>query len=174
MNVICGPGSIEQAHQPNEYITLDQLYQSVEVYLGIARKFDFVLIDCPPTLSLLTVAGLTAATELLVPVPTEFLSLEGVAQLLDTVDVIRRRFNPDLEILGLLPVRYESRPVGGKVVLERLRQFGVPVLSTVVRKNVTLTYAPGAGMPVQKYDPRSRGSEDYRAVAREVLGNAKA
>jgi len=145
-----------------------------EALSGILSEFEFVLIDCPPTLSLLTVAALTAATELLVPVPTEFLSLEGVAQLLDTVEVIRRRFNPELEILGLLPTRYESRPIGGKVVLERLADFEVPMLATKIRKNVRIADAPGAGMPVIHYDRRSRGAEDYRALAREVLGDGTA
>lgn len=143
-----------------------KLRESLAPLLG---EFDFVFLDCPPTLSLLTVAALTAAREVLIPVPTEFLSLEGVAQLLDTIEVIKRRFNPGLRVLGILPVRYESRPTGAQVVLGRLAGFEVPVFETKVRKSVRISDAPGAGMPVTLYDGRSSGAEDYRAAAREVL-----
>lgn len=135
----------------------------------IADQFDFVLLDCPPSLSLLTIAALIAADAILVPVPTEFLSLEGVAQLLDTVDVIKERFNPALRVLGLLAVRYEQRPRGAQVVLERMATLGVPVFETRIRKTVSLSDAPGAGLPVTLYDPTSRGAQDYRAAAQEVL-----
>lgn len=138
-----------------------------------AADYDFVLIDCPPSLSILTISALIAADAVLVPVPTEFLSLEGVAQLLDTVDVIRRRFNPGLEVLGLLPVRYESRPRGAQVVISRLAEFGVPVFRARVRKTVAISDAPGTGLPVTTYDPSSRGAADYREVAKEVLQRAQ-
>jgi len=140
-----------------------------ESLASLLREFDFVFLDCPPTLSLLTIAALTAATEVLIPVPTEFLSLEGVAQLLDTVEVVTRRFNPGLRVLGILPVRYESRPTGAQVVLRRLGSFEVPVFEAKVRKSVRISDAPGAGMPVTVYDGRSSAAEDYRAAAREVL-----
>lgn len=145
-----------------------------EALAGISDEFDFVLIDCPPSLSILTISALIAADAVLVPVPTEFLSLEGAAQLLDTVDVIRQRFNPRLAVLGLLPVRYESRPRGAQVVLERLGDFRVPVFETRVRKTVTISDAPGTGLPVTLYDPTSRGAADYRAVAKEVRERAQA
>lgn len=145
-----------------------------EALSRISEGFDFILIDCPPSLSILTISALIAADAVLVPVPTEFLSLEGVAQLLDTVDVIRQRFNPQLAILGLLPVRYEARPRGAQVVLSRLAEFGVPVFETRVRKTVAISDAPGTGLPVTVYDPASRGAADYRAVAKEVLERAQA
>jgi chromosome partitioning protein len=140
----------------------------------LVGEFDFVFLDSPPTLSLLTIAALTAASEVLIPVPTEFLSLEGVAQLLDTVQVVKRRFNPGLRVLGILPVRYESRPTGAQVVLERLGSFEVPVFEARVRKSVRISDAPGAGMPVTVYDGRSTAAEDYRAAAREVLCRGQA
>ncbi len=143
-----------------------------EVLAPVLPHFDFAFLDCPPSLSLLTVAALSAATELLVPAPPEFLSLEGVAQLLDTVDVIRKRFNPGLRCLGLLPVRVDSRPRSTAVVLDRLAAFGEPVFDARVRKTVRLSDAPGAGMPVTAYDPKSAGAEDYRAAAQEVLRRA--
>lgn len=144
-----------------------------EALKDTAADYDFVLLDCPPSLSILTISALIAADAVLVPVPTEFLSLEGVAQLVDTVDVIRRRFNASLRIMGLLPVRYESRPRGAQVVLSRLAEFGVPVFSTCVRKTVAIADAPGAGLPVTVYDSSSRGAADYRAVAQEVLARAQ-
>lgn len=140
-----------------------------EALSPLANDFACILIDCPPSLSLLTIAALIAADQVLVPTPTEFLSLEGVAQLLDTVDVIRDRFNPHLSVMGLLPVRHEARPRGSQAVLERLHQFGVPVLRTIIRKNVHLSDAAGAGQPVIEYDSASRGAEDHRALAEEVL-----
>jgi chromosome partitioning protein len=136
---------------------------------SLRNDFDFVLVDCPPSLSILTISALVAADSVLVPVPTEFLSLEGVAQLLDTVDVIRRRFNENLAVLGLLAVRYEARPKGAQVVLARLAEFAVPVFHTKIRKTVTISDAPGAGLPVTVYDPSSRGAADYRSAAQEVL-----
>ena len=145
-----------------------------EALAALSADFDFVLIDCPPSLSILTISALIAADAVLVPVPTEFLSLEGVAQLLDTVDVIRQRFNPELQVLGLLPVRYEVRPRGAQVVLSRLSEFGVPVFETKVRKTVTISDAPGMGLPVTVYDPSSRGAADYRAVAKEVMERVQA
>lgn len=144
-----------------------------EALAAVQDQYEFILLDCPPSLSLLTISALIAAQAVLVPVPTEFLSLEGVAQLLDTVDVIRQRFNPLLKVLGLLPVRYEVRPRGAQVVLERLHQFGVPVFKTPIRKTVAISNAPGAGLPVTAYDPSSHGAHDYRAIAREVLAYAE-
>lgn len=137
----------------------------------VRDEYDYVFLDCPPALSLLTIAALIAADAVLVPVPTEFLSLEGVGQLLDTVDVIRDRFNPALHVLGLLAVRYEVRPRGAQVVVQRLAEFGVPVFETRVRKTVALSDAPGAGVPIMLYDPSSRGALDYRALAQEVLSH---
>jgi chromosome partitioning protein len=145
-----------------------------EALASLTSKYDFIFIDCPPSLSILTISALVAADAVLVPVPTEFLSLEGVAQLLDTVDVIRRRFNETLAVLGLLAVRYETRPRGAQVVLSRLADFGVPVFQAKVRKTVSISDAPGAGLPVTLYDPSSRGAVDYRSVAQEVLARAKA
>ena len=141
-----------------------------EALSPLADTFPFLFIDCPPSLSLLTIAALIAADRVLVPTPTEFLSLEGVAQLLDTVDVIRERFNPRLQVLGILPVRHEARPRGSQAVLERLHEFGVPVLRTIIRKNVHLSDAAGAGLSIVEYDGASRGAQDHRALAEEVGG----
>ena len=144
-----------------------------EAIAPVVGDYDFVFLDCPPSLSLLTISALIAAESVLIPVPTEFLSLEGVAQLLDTVDVIRERFNADIYVMGLLPVRYEARPRGAQVVVERLSAFDVPVFDTRIRKTVAISDAPGAGLPVVLYDPSSRGAQDYRALAREVLARGR-
>jgi len=140
-----------------------------EAIAPIRTGHGFVLLDCPPSLSLLTISAPIAADAVLVPVPTELLSLGGVAQLLHTVEIIRDRFNPALRIPGVLPVRYEVKPRGAQVVLKRLGELGVPVFNTRVGKTVTIADAPGARPPITLYDASSRGARDYRELAREVL-----
>ena len=133
--------------------------------------FDVVLLDCPPSLGLLTVNGLVAADWLIAPVPTEALALEGVGQLLQSVEVVQRRLNPRLKVMGLLATRFDPRERLAHEALERLRQdYGQPVFETVIRKNVRLAEAPAFGQPVTAYAPGSPGAEDYRRLAREVAG----
>ena len=140
-----------------------------EILEPLAGDYDFIILDCPPALSLLTIGALIAADGVLVPVPTEFLSLEGVAQLLDTVDVVRDRFNADLHVLGLLAVRHEARTIAGRQVYKLLRDFGVPVFASTIRRSVVVSTAPGAGLPLAQYDPAADAARDYRAAAQEVL-----
>jgi len=137
---------------------------------GVGRRYDWVLLDCPPGLGLLTVNALAAAGELIAPVPTEALGLEGVGQLLETVDQVRRQLNRRLRVRGLLATRYDRRERVAQEVVERLRtDYGEPVFATVIRRNVRLSEAPAFQQPITTYAPQSRGAEDYRALAQEVL-----
>jgi len=137
---------------------------------GVGRRYDQILLDCPPGLGLLTVNGLAAADELIVPVPTEALGLEGVGQLQETVSRVRRQLNRRLRVLGLLATRYDQRERVAQEVVERLRSdYGEPVFTTVIRRNVRLSEAPAFQEPITRYSPQSRGAQDYRALAQEVL-----
>jgi chromosome partitioning protein len=135
-----------------------------------AKRWDYVLVDCPPTLGLLTVNALAAVRELLVPVEAHIMALQGLAQLLKTVDVIKDRLNPDLEITGILACRVNSRTRHSQDVLQELRgTFGNVVYNVAIRENVRIAEAPSFGQPITLYDPRSNGAEDYRALAAEVI-----
>jgi chromosome partitioning protein len=130
--------------------------------------YDYTFLDCPPSLSGLTISCLIAAQHLLIPVPCEFLPIEGVGQLFETVDQIRRYFNPTLSVVGILPVRYDRRLVSAQVVLGMLEHFGVPVLQTRIRATVRITEAQGAQEPISVYDPDGYGAQDYAAAATEI------
>jgi len=139
--------------------------------LGEAREFDVVLIDCPPSLGLLTVNALTAAEKMIVPVETEFFALEGLAVLSRTVELVREALNPRLEIVAIVPTKFDRRKNLCRDVVEEMRElFGKRVTRTIIRTNVRLAEAPTQGEPVELFSPGSHGAEDYRALAREVLG----
>jgi len=139
-----------------------------EALTGIRNRYHYILLDCPPSLSGLTISCLIAAQHLLIPVPCEFLPIEGVGQLLETVDQVRRYFNPTLSVVGILPVRYDGRLVSAQVVLGMLEGFGVPVLQTRIRATVRITEAQGAQEPIGVYDPDGYGAQDYTAAAAEL------
>lgn len=133
-------------------------------------RWDFLLVDCPPSLGLLAVSALVATSEILVPVEVSPLALGGLANLTETVDKARERLNPELEISGVLACRVDMRTNLSAEVLDRLRaHFGKRVFQTVIRENVRLRECASFGKPITTYDPRSSGSEDFRAVARELL-----
>lgn len=136
----------------------------------IRNDFEFVFVDCPPSLSLLTVNALTAADSVLVPLQTEYFALEGVTELLESVDRVRTAFNPALEVEGILLTMYDDRTNLARQVSEDIRRhFGDLVYETVVPRNVRLGEAPSFGKPVLAYDVKSRGAEAYLALARELL-----
>jgi chromosome partitioning protein len=133
-------------------------------------SYDYIVIDCPPSLGLLSLNGLVAATKVIVPVQSEFLALHGVRQLLDTIDQVRTAYNPALVIGGVLICLHDSRRRLARSVAETVREyFGDLVFQTVIRTNVALAEAPAAGDSIFSYDNRSTGAEDYRALAEEVL-----
>lgn len=137
---------------------------------AVRDRYDFVLIDCPPSLGLLTVNALVAADGVLVPIQCEYFALEGVSELLSTVDRVREALNPGLKIAGILATMWDERTNLGRQVLNDIRAFfGEQAFETVVPRNVRLGEAPSFGKPIFLYDVKSRGAEAYLAVARELM-----
>ncbi len=138
----------------------------------IRDDYDYIIIDCPPALGLLTLNGLTAADSLLVPIQCEYYALEGVTELFDTFTRIRRVLNPQLVIEGLLLTMFDERTNLSSAVAQELRDFyGNQVLQTVIPRNVRLAEAPSHGKPIILYDIRSRGAESYIQLAKEILSH---
>jgi chromosome partitioning protein len=137
---------------------------------AVRDQYDYILIDTPPSLGLLTINALTASEGVIVPVQCEYLSLRGLLQLEKTLEMIRENLNPDVHIQGILPTLFDARTHHGRESIEVLREnFGDLVFETVVRKTIKFAEAPVGGTSVLKYDPKGRGAESYRALAREVL-----
>jgi chromosome partitioning protein len=140
----------------------------------IKEDYDYICIDTPPSLGLLTINALTAANRVIVPVQCEYLSMRGLIQLQNTLGMIRENLNPDIEIEGILPTLMDSRTVHAKEAIEILEEnFGDRVFASRIRKTVRFAEAPVKGMSVLKYDPDSKAANSYRQVAREVLDNGK-
>ncbi|MBF8808739.1 MAG: ParA family protein [Enterococcus lacertideformus] len=132
-------------------------------------QYDYILIDCPPSLGHLTINSFTASDSILIPVQCEYYALEGLSQLLNTVRLVQKHFNPDLEIEGVLLTMYDARTNLGNEVVEEVRKyFREKVYETIIPRNIRLSEAPSHGMPIIDYDPRSRGAEVYQALAKEV------
>jgi chromosome partitioning protein len=140
----------------------------------VRTKYEYVLIDCPPSLDLLTVNALVASDSVLVPIQCEYLALEGVSELLDTLMRIRRTMNPTLAIEGIVLTMYDDRTTLSHQVAADLRSFfGSQVFDTIIPRNVRLAEAPSHGKPIMFYDIHSRGAEAYAQLAKEVLANDK-
>ncbi len=136
----------------------------------VRREYDFVVLDCPPALDLLTLNALVAADRLLVPMQAEYFALEGISELISTLDKVAASFNPELGLEGVLLTMYDDRTNLSQQVRENLAGFfGEKLLKTTIPRNVRLAEAPSHGQPAVTYDPRSRGAEAYREVARELL-----
>ncbi|EOB3406066.1 ParA family protein [Enterococcus hirae] len=133
-------------------------------------QYDYILIDCPPSLGHLTINSFTASDSILIPVQCEYYALEGLSQLLNTVRLVQKHFNPELEIEGVLLTMYDARTNLGNEVVEEVRKyFREKVYETIIPRNIRLSEAPSHGMPIIDYDPRSRGAEVYQALAKEVV-----
>jgi len=142
----------------------------MRILAPVRVKYDFILIDCPPSLGLLTINALTAADGVIVPLETEYYALRGMALLMDSIDRIRERLNPRLQIDGILPTMFDPRTLHGKEVLARVEDaFGSRLFQTVIRKTVRFAEAPVAGEPILTYAPTSAGAEAYRKLAQEVM-----
>lgn len=133
-------------------------------------EYDYVLIDCPPSLGLLTINAFTTCDSILIPVQSEYYALEGLNQLMNTVKLVQRHFNPDLKIEGVLMTMLDSRTnLGNQVVEEVKKYFGDTVYQTIIPRNVRLSEAPSYGLPIVDYDEKSKGAIEYQALAKEVL-----
>jgi chromosome partitioning protein len=143
-----------------------------EILVDVKKEYDYIIIDCPPSLGLMTVNALTAADTLLVPIQCEYYALEGVTELFNTIGRVTENLNPDLEIEGLLLTMYDERTNLSTAVAKDLRDFyGAQVLETVIPRNVRLAEAPSYGKPIILYDIRSRGADSYIQLAKEILRN---
>ena len=141
---------------------------------GVADDYDFICIDTPPSLGLLTINALTAADKVIVPVQCEYLSMRGVIQLQSTLSMIRDELNPNVEIEGILPTLVDARTVHAKEAIEILEEnFGDRVFASRIRKTIRFAEAPVKGMSVLKYDPDGTAANAYRQLAKEVLSNGK-
>jgi chromosome partitioning protein len=169
-NLFVAPASLDLAGAEIELVPAFsrelRLKRAVEV---VKDDYDFVLIDCPPSLGLLTVNGLAAATEVLVPIQCEYYALEGLGQLLRNVDLVRRSLNPSLEVTTIVLVMYDARTkLSDQVVAEVREHFGEKVCRTIIPRTVRLSEAPSFGQPIIAFDASSRGAIAYEELAREV------
>jgi chromosome partitioning protein len=140
----------------------------------IREDYDFICIDTPPSLGLLTINALTAADKVIVPVQCEYLSMRGLIQLTNTLSMIRENLNPNVDIEGILPTLVDSRTIHAKEAIEILEEnFGDRVFASRIRKTVRFAEAPVRGMSVLKYDPKGVAADAYRQLAKEVLGNGQ-
>ncbi len=132
---------------------------------------EYVLIDCPPSLGLLTLNALTSATEVFIPLQTEFLALHGLSKLLQTVEIVQKRLNKDLKITGIIATRYDGRKKLNREVLEKIREHfkEEKLFETMIRENVSLAEAPSFGKTIFEYKPDSYGAEDYMKLCNEIL-----
>jgi chromosome partitioning protein len=173
-NLFVAPASLDLAGAEIELVPAfsreQRLKRAIE---GVLDDYDYVLIDCPPSLGLLTVNGLSAAREVLVPIQCEYYALEGLGQLLRNVDLVKRNLNPDLDLSTILCVMYDARTkLSGQVVKEVREHFGDKVLRSVIPRTVRLSEAPSFGQPITTFDPTSRGALAYRDAAKEVHDGA--
>jgi chromosome partitioning protein len=137
---------------------------------GIRAEYDYVLIDCPPSLGLVTLNVLTAADAVLIPIQCEYYALEGISQLLNTIRLVQQNFNPGFQIDGVLLTMYDNRlNLSKQVVAEAKEYFGAKVFRTVIPRNVRLAEAPSFGKPILLYDVQSVGAKSYLSVAQELV-----
>ena len=138
----------------------------------IRDDYDFIIIDCPPSLNMLTINSMTTADSVLVPIQCEYYALEGLSQLIHTINLVKERLNPDLRIDGVVFTMYDSRTNLSMQVVENVKQnLNQKVYNTLIPRNIRLAEAPSYGMPINMYDPKSAGAEAYMQLAEEVIKN---
>lgn len=174
-NVWVLPASMDLAAAELELSEMDKRATRLRIALALVKPmFDYIIVDCPPSLGLVTINGLCAADTLLVPIQCEYYALEGLSQLMATVRQIKRLYNESLELEGVLLTMYDGRlNLTRQVVTEVKKFFPGKVFATAIPRAVRLSEAPGFGMPVLYYDKSSKGAEAYNMVAAEILENHK-
>ena len=170
-NLSVAPAIPTLANAEVELAQAEQRFSRLKIALQpLQESYDFVIIDCPPSLSLLTVNGLIAARYVLLPVQAEFYALEGLGQLLETMKLIRKSLNPTLDLIGVLPTMVDSRTsLSTQVLAEITKHFPAKVFKTTIPRNVRLAEAPSHGVPIGAYDRWSKGARAYKAVTKEVI-----
>ena len=165
------PASVNLAGAEIEMVQVEGRERQLKKALDkVKAKYDYIFIDCPPSLGLLTINSLTAVDSVLIPIQCEFYALEGVSQLMSTIELVKKGFNPNLQIQGVILSMFDGRTnLSIQVVEEVKKYFKNKVYTTVIPRNVRLAEAPSYGMPITEYDPASRGAEAYREFAEEFL-----
>ena len=167
------PSNISLAGAEVQLVSMMSREQRLKTKLDkIKDQYDYILIDCPPSLGLVTLNAFTASDSVLIPVQCEYFALEGLGQLLNTVNLVKKHLNKNLEIEGALLTMYDARTnLSNQVVKEVKKYFENKVYKTVIPRNVRLSEAPSYGMPITIYDPRSKGAKAYEKFAKELLKN---
>lgn len=136
----------------------------------LTTKYDYILIDCPPALSVITLMGLTASNSVIIPVQAQYLALNGMAQLVNTIQLVKKRMNPSIDIAGVVITMYDNRKTLDKTVVENIKQsFNDKLLSTYISNNVSLAEAPAYGVDIYEYAPKSTGAQQYAELTSELL-----
>ena len=167
------PANMNLAGAEVELVSMMSREQRLKEKVDIIReKFDYILIDCPPSLGLVTLNSFTASNSVLIPVQCEYFALEGLGQLLNTINLVKKHLNKEIKIEGALLTMYDIRTnLSNQVVKEVKKYFENKVYKTVIPRNVRLSEAPSYGMPITEYDPRSKGAKSYMKFAKEFLKN---
>lgn len=170
-NVDIIPASIDLAAAEVDLIEIDHREAQLKMALSVVHEeYDYIFIDCPPSLGLITINALNASDTVLVPIQCEYFALEGLSQLMATVRQVKRLYNPTLEIEGIVLTMFDGRlNLTGQVVAEIKKFFADKLYKSVIPRAVRLSEAPSYGMPIQYYDKRSKGSDAYNALAKEFL-----
>ena len=170
-NLVVCPSNINLAGAEVELVSMMSREQRLKEKLDIIKeRFDYILIDCPPSLGLITLNAFTASDSVLIPVQCEYYALEGLGQLLNTINLVKKHLNKEIQIEGALLTMYDMRTnLSNQVVKEVKKYFNNKVYKTVIPRNVRLSEAPSYGMPITEYDPRSKGARSYEKFAKEFL-----
>jgi len=174
-NLMLCPSNINLAGAEVELVSVISRETRLKVALeDIRNNYDFIMIDCPPSLGLLTVNALTAADTILVPIQCEYYALEGLSQLMNTVKIVQRHLNRNLSVEGVVLTMFDARTnLSIQVVDEVKKYFGNKVYRTIIPRNVRLSEAPSYGLPIIQYDPKSKGAECYMDLAEEVIESSE-
>lgn len=170
-NVDLIPSNVNLSGAEIELIGVDEKeYIMKEIIDKVRRKYDYIIMDCPPSLNMLTINALTAANSVLVPIQCEYYALEGLSQLIHTIELVKERLNKKLVMEGVVFTMYDARTNLSLQVVENVKDnLQQNIYKTIIPRNVRLAEAPSYGMPITKYDPRSTGAEGYRLLAEEVI-----